>query len=135
MILVDSSVLIDLIEDHPQWRSWSEEALVNASSADDLAINILVYAEVSRSFSSAAKVNAFLRSTAITVEAIPASAAFAAARAHQAYRDAGGARTATLPDFFIGAHAADAGWPLLTRDAKRMRTYFPSLKLITPTPG
>ena len=85
--------------------------------------------------SPAAKLNSFLRSTAIVVEAIPAAAAFAAARAHQAYRDAGGARTATLPDFFIGAHAAEAGCPLLTRDAKRVRTYFPSIKLITPPPS
>ncbi len=135
MILVDSSVLIDLIEDHPQWRIWSEGALVRASSADDLAINVLVYAEISRSFASATKVDAFLRSTGIALEAIPAAAAFEAARAHQAYRDAGGARTATLPDFFIGAHAAHAGWPLLTRDAKRVRTYFPALKLIVPTLG
>ena len=135
MILVDSSVLIDLIEDHPRWRVWSEDALVRASSADELAINVLIYAEISRSFASAAKLNAFLRSTAIAVEAIPAAAAFAAARAHQAYRDAGGARTTTLPDFFIGAHAAEAGWPLLTRDAKRVRTYFPSINLITPPPS
>ena len=135
MILVDSSVLIDLIEDHPHWRNWSEGALVRASSTEDLAINVLVYAEISRSFASAAKVDAFLRSTAIALEPIPAAAAFAAARAHQAYRDAGGARTATLPDFFIGAHAAEAGWPLLTRDAKRVRTYFPALKLIAPTAG
>ena len=119
MILVDSSVLIDLIEDHPQWRIWSEGALVRASSADDLAINLLVYAEISRSFASAVKVDAFLRSTAITVEAIPAAAAFAAARAHQAYRDAGGARSATLPDFFIGAHAAVPGHPALGRDTHR----------------
>lgn len=135
MILVDSSVLIDLIEDHPHWRIWSEGALVRASGTDDLAINVLVYAEISRSFASAAKVDAFLRSTVIAVEAIPATAAFAAARAHQTYREAGGARTATLPDFFIGAHAAEAGWPLLTRDPKRVRTYFPALKLITPTTG
>ena len=135
MILVDSSVLIDLIEDHPRWRVWSEDALVRASSADELAINVLIYAEISRSFASAAKLNAFLRGTAIVVETIPAAAAFAAARAHQAYREAGGARTATLPDFFIGAHAAEASWPLLTRDAKRVRTYFPTLKLITPPPS
>lgn len=133
MILVDSSVLIDLLEDQARWRTWSEQALLRASSADDLAINVLIYAEISRSFASAAKVDAFLRSTAIAVEAIPVAAAFAAARAHQTYRDAGGARTATLPDFFIGAHAAVAGWPLLTRDAKRVRTYFPGLKLIVPT--
>ena len=135
MILVDSSVLIDLLEDQPRWRTWSEEALLRASSADDLAINVLIYAEISRSFASVAKVDAFLRGTGIALEAIPAAAAFAAARAHQAYRATGGARTATLPDFFIGAHAAVAGWPLMTRDAKRVRTYFPGLELITPTPG
>ncbi len=135
MILVDSSVLIDLIEDHPHWRRWSEGALVRASNTDALAINVLVYAEISRSFASAAKVDAFLHSTGIAVEAIPAAAAFAAARAHQVYRDTGGARTATLPDFFIGAHAAEAGWTLLTRDAKRMRTYFPALQLIVPAPA
>ena len=108
---------------------------MRASNTHDLAINLLVYAELSRSFASAAKVNAFLRRTAIAVEAIPAAAACAAARAHQAYRDAGGARTATLPDFLIGAHAAEAGWPLLTRESKRVRTYFPALKPIAPAAG
>ena len=132
MILIDSSVLLDLVEAHPLWREWSEAALVRAANEDDLLINVIVYAEISRSFTSAAKLDAFLHATQIGIEAIPAAAAFAAARAHHVYREAGGARTATLPDFFIGAHAAVNGYRLLTRDAKRVRTYFPKIDLITP---
>ena len=132
MILIDSSVLLDLVEAHPQWGAWSEAALVRAASKDGLLINVIVYAEISRSFASAAKLDAFLRATQISLEAIPPAAAFAAARAHHVYREAGGARTATLPDFFIGAHAVAGGHRLLTRDAKRVRTYFPKIDLITP---
>ena len=132
MILVDSSVLLDVVEAHPQWTAWSEAALVRAASEDGLLINVIVYAEISLSFASAAKLDAFLRATQIKIEAVPPAAAFAAARAHNVYREAGDARTATLPDFFIGAHAAVSGHRLLTRDAKRVRTYFPKVGLITP---
>lgn len=63
-------------------------------------------------------------------EHLPYEAAFLAGKAFRRYREAGGARTAPLPDFYIGAHAAVAGYRLLTRDARRYRTCFPRLELI-----
>lgn len=68
-------------------------------------------------------------------EAVPYEAAFLAGKSFLAYRRRGGTKRAPLPDFFIGAHAAIAGYRLLTRDAARYRTYFPSLPLIAPNRG
>lgn len=132
MIFVDSSVLIDVIEGKADWKQWSAEQLTHCAAAGGLAINAMVYAEISRSFPSAEVQNVFLKEAAIKVLPIPNEAAFWAARAHMAYRAAGGLRSSTLPDFFIGAHASVADLPLLTRDPVRIRTYFPLVSLITP---
>ena len=132
MILVDSSVLIDVIEGAPEWKHWSAEQLTKHASAGGLAINAMVYAEVSRAFATAKQQNRFLKEASIKVMAISNEAAFLAARAHLAYRAAGGSRHATLPDFFIGAHAQDSAYALLTRDPVRIRNYFPKVRLITP---
>ena len=132
MILVDSSVLIDVIEQKPIWAEWSVERLGECAARQALVINIVIYAEISRSFADAASEDKFLKSANIKLDPISGAAAFAAARAHMAYRASGGARLATLPDFFIGAHAQQAGHILLTRDPVRIRTYFPSVRLICP---
>jgi len=68
----------------------------------------------------------------IDVAPTPRAALFLVGKAFQQNRAAGGARTGVLPDFFIGAHAAIEGWPLLTRDARRYHTYFPKITLIAP---
>ena len=132
MILVDSSVLIDVIEARPEWKHWSAAQLTKHSASDGLAINIIVFAEISRTFTNVELQNRFLREAAIKVVPMPNEAAFIAARAHLAYRAAGGSRTSTLPDFFIGAHADVNGYTLLTRDPSRIRHYFPNVLLITP---
>ena len=132
MMLVDSSVLIDMIECKPVWSEWSVTQLFEGAKLHTLAINIVIYAEISRSFADAATQDQFLKAADIQLDAISPAAAFAAARAHMAYRAAGGARTATLPDFFIGAHAQAQGYTLLTRDPVRIRSYFPQVKLVCP---
>jgi predicted nucleic acid-binding protein len=132
MILVDSSVLIDLLEKTPEWFEWSSEQLYAAATRDKLGINALVYAEIARTFADADAQNDFLKHSEITYLHIPALAAYQANLAHQAYRVAGGARAATLPDFFIGAHASVEGYTLMTRDAKRIHTYFPQVPIISP---
>jgi predicted nucleic acid-binding protein len=132
MILVDSSVLIDVIEQKPVWAEWSVQQLFDRAAKDGLVINLIIYAEISRSFESAAAQNGFLKKAGIKLEPITNEAAFAAARAHTVYRQAGGSRLATLPDFFIGAHAQDRGHTLLTRDPVRVKTYFPNVALISP---
>jgi predicted nucleic acid-binding protein len=132
MILVDSSVLIDVIERKMGWFELCANALHKAKQSDELAINPMIYAEVSRSYETVARMDEFLRSTSIAWLDLPKQAAFDAARAHDIYRERGGQRDATLPDFFIGAHAKASGLKLLTRDPKRIRNYFPEVNLIIP---
>ncbi len=132
MILVDSSVLIDLIERSPEWFEWSAAQLYAATRRERVGINVIVFAEIARCFESLAEQNAFLTSTGLVFLNIPAAAAYRASLAHRAYRQAGGAKAATLPDFFIGAHAQADGHTLMTRDARRMHTYFPDVPVISP---
>jgi predicted nucleic acid-binding protein len=132
MILIDSSVLIDLLEKTPEWFAWSTEQLFAAASRDQLGINALVYAEIARTFANSSEQNDFLKQVGITYLNIPAAAAFAANSAHKTYRASGGTKAATLPDFFIGAHASVEGFTLMTRDAKRIHTYFPNVPKISP---
>ncbi len=132
MILLDSSVLIDIIEAKPVWGEISAHLLHQQAQVDRLGINVVVLAEVSRSFPDLASFNAFLADTRIDFVDVPREAGFLAAQAHQRYRQRGGLRGSTLPDFFIGAHASVARCPLITRDPQRVRTYFPDVELIGP---
>jgi predicted nucleic acid-binding protein len=132
MILVDSSVLIDLLEKTPEWFEWCSEQLALAQQRDSLGVNALVYAEIARTFSGANEQDQFLKQTGIQYLDIPPAAAHEASLAHRRYRAAGGSRAATLPDFFIGAHAHTQGYTLMTRDAKRISTYFPQVPVISP---
>lgn len=132
MILLDSSVLMDVIEAKPVWGEISARLLHESAQRHRLAINIVVLAEVCRSFADVDGFNAFLTDTAIDFIDIPREAGFLAAQAHHQYRQRGGQRGSTLPDFFIGAHASVARCPLLTRDPQRIRTYFPDVSLICP---
>jgi predicted nucleic acid-binding protein len=131
-VLVDSNVLLDLMTGDARWLSWSQRALEEAANRSRLVINAIVYGEVSVRFSRIEELEAALPRDLIGREPIPYEAAFLAAKAFAGYRRRGGTRTSTLPDFFIGAHAAVAGYELLTRDGARFRTYFPKLSLIAP---
>lgn len=131
--LVDSNVLLDVLTEDPTWGSWSGEALAKAAESGPLWINPIVYAEVSVRFGSIEALEVALPSDDFRRTPIPWESAFLAGKAFLAHRRAGGPRTSTLPDFFIGAHAAVAGLGLLTRDARRYPTYFPSLPLTAPS--
>lgn len=130
--LVDSNVILDILTVDPTWYPWSSAALAVAGDEGALVINPLVYAEVSAGFERIEDVEEAIPADRFRREPMPYDAAFLAGRSFAAYRRHGGARTAPLPDFFIGAHAAVAGYRLLTRDAARFRTYFPRLELIAP---
>ena len=130
--LVDSNVLLDLFTRDSTWLPWSRRQLISALNAGPVVINQVIYGEVSLRFSSIEALDAQLPESRFVRGNIPWNAAFLAARAHRQYRARGGARTSTLPDFFIGAHAAVLGLRLLTRDAARFRTYFPTVELIAP---
>jgi predicted nucleic acid-binding protein len=130
--LVDSNVLLDLITRDPQWSEWSARNLARAMDRGPVLINQVVYGEVSLGFSTVEALDAALSEDRFVRGNLPWAAAFVAARAFRSYRKRGGARTSTLPDFLIGAHAAVLGVPLLTRDGTRYRTYFPTVELISP---
>ena len=132
--LVDSNVLIDIVSGNPAWEGWSSQALANAAGAGPIAINAVIYSEVSIGFARIESCESALDRLRIERHPIPWPAAFLAGKAFLDYRRRGGVRSSPLPDFFIGAHAAIAGIRLLTRDAGRYRAYFPRLELITP-PG
>ncbi|HEY4113478.1 MAG TPA: type II toxin-antitoxin system VapC family toxin [Rhizomicrobium sp.] len=132
MILVDSSVVLDLLTDDPNWASWSEEILENLSLSDSLVINDVIYAEISVGYRTIEKLEGDLALWNLRLTPIPRLALFEAGKTYRKYRSRAGTKTGVLPDFFIGAHAAVEGWPLLTRDVARIRTNFPSVTLIAP---
>lgn len=132
MTLVDSNVLLDLVTDDPVWADWSIRQLDAAAIKGPLTINGVVYAELSVRFQRIEALDEVLADSGITLEEVPRSALFLAGKVFQRYRAAGGIRNSVLPDFFIGAHAAVAGLPLLTRDIQRYKTYFPFINLIAP---
>jgi predicted nucleic acid-binding protein len=131
-ILVDSNVILDIVTEDKKWFPWSSQALAKYAETHTLVINPIIYAEVSVGFDRIEDVEEVLPSAFFRRDPIPWEAAFLAARCFLAYRRRGGKKSSTLPDFFIGAHAAVVGIPLLTRDIARYRTYFPKLKIITP---
>jgi predicted nucleic acid-binding protein len=128
-------VLLDILTQDPTWSPWSSEALAKASSESPLVVNPLIYAEVSLGFSSPEELERALPREIFFREALPFGAAFLAGRSYLVYRKRGGARSSPMPDFYIGAHAVISGYRLLTRDAARYRTYFPSVELIAPPYG
>lgn len=132
MTFVDTNILIDVTSGNPVWADWSRQALASAHARGPLLINAIVYAEFAIGFESQSDCEAEIGDLDLTLAEMPSSAAFRAAQAFRSYRRSGGARSAVLPDFFIGAHASIAASPLLTRDARRYHTYFPELTLIAP---
>jgi predicted nucleic acid-binding protein len=130
--LIDSNILLDILTDDPVWADWSIRRLDAAALKGSLAINDVVYAELSVRFNAIEQLDEFLNGTDIILAAMPRAASFLAGKVFQRYRASGGMRVSVLPDFFIGAHASVAGVSLLSRDARRYRTYFPNIDLITP---
>jgi predicted nucleic acid-binding protein len=116
LTLVDTNVLLDLVTDDPDWAEWSIAKLEEAALKGALCINDVVYAELSARYDRIEALDAMLEDAAIAVAPAPREALFLAGKVFAQYRRSGGSRTGLLPDFFIGAHAAVSGFPLLTRD-------------------
>lgn len=131
-VLVDTNVLLDVVENDPVWADWSQNRLETCSLQDRLFINPIIYAELSIGFERIEEIDGVLDETGIRLEEIPRAALFLAGKAFQSYKRRGGTRSNVLPDFFIGAHAAVAQMPLLTRDRGRYATYYPTVDLIAP---
>lgn len=135
MILVDTNVLLDLLQDDARWAAWSQGQLESASLTDRLAINPVIYSELSIAFGRIEELEAAIAEANLAVEMLPREALFLAGKAFMKYRRRKGPRRGVLPDFYIGAHAAVLGVPILTRDVDRYRSYFPTVRLIAPSAG
>ncbi|NLX59230.1 MAG: type II toxin-antitoxin system VapC family toxin [Phycisphaerae bacterium] len=131
-VLADSNALLDVMSEDERWFAWSSEALERCAEENVLCINPVIYADVSVRFERIEELEAALPADLVERLLIPYEAAFLAGKCLLDYRRRGGVRQSTLPDFFVGAHAAVEGMPLLTRDVGRYRTYFPKLRLICP---
>ncbi|MGH8772012.1 MAG: type II toxin-antitoxin system VapC family toxin [Burkholderiales bacterium] len=135
MLLVDTNVLIDVLEDDADWADWSVRQLRALAQVHDLIINPIIYAELSLAFKTVEALDAAIEKLSLTLRELPTPALFLAGKAFVRYRREGGEKSNVLADFFIGAHAAVSGCPILTRDARRYSAYFPRVTLITPDQG
>ena len=130
--LIDSNIILDVATNDPTWVEWSSLALETAANESILAINALIYAEVSIGYGRVEELEQAIPSAIFRREPLPYEAAFLAGKAFLQYRRRGGLRSSPLPDFYIGAHAAVSDFRILTRDPRRYRTYFPTVDLIVP---
>jgi predicted nucleic acid-binding protein len=132
VLLVDTNVLVDVLQDDPVWAEWSMGQLRAQAQVHDLFINPVICAELSLSFDSVQALDKAIEDMGLAVREMPRPALFLAGRAFLKYRRMGGTRTNVLADFFIGAHAAVVGCAILTRDSRRYRSYFPKVALLCP---
>jgi len=132
IVLVDTNVIVDYLDEQSEWTDWSASMLASSAETGSLVINPIIYAEVSVGFNDIDEVEDALPADYFVRADLPWEAAFLAGRCFEQYRRRGGTKRSPLPDFFIGAHAAVTGMTLLTRDARRYRTYFPKLRIIAP---
>jgi predicted nucleic acid-binding protein len=133
--MVDSCVLLDVITGDELWADWSAGQIAAAVDAGRVVINPLIYAQVSVGYQTVEELDELLPASDYEREPLPYTAGFAAGKAFVRYRRGGGDKRSPMPDFYIGAHAAVAGYRLLTRDVGRYRTYFPTIDIIAPTPA
>jgi len=131
MIIVDSNIILDIVTKDPDWYDWSASQLETLAEDHKLLINDIVYSEISISFEYIEELEDILADNFI-IQPIPREALFLAGKIFIKYKNAGGTKTSTLPDFFIGSHASILNVPLLTRDKKRYKNYFPKLEIIAP---
>jgi predicted nucleic acid-binding protein len=132
VILVDTNVLLDVVQNDPQWGDWSQAQLEAGCLTDTLVINAVIYSELSIAFERIEELDAVIAEASLIVEPIPREALFLAGKAFLDDRRRRGSRHSVLPDFYIGAHAAVQGYPILTRDTGRYQSYYPTVRLITP---
>lgn len=132
MVLVDTDVLLDVLQNDPTWATWSVRQLRAQAQVHELFVNAVIYAELSLAFESVHALDAALEALEMVVQELPRAALLLAGRAFLKYRRKGGAKSTVLADFLIGAHAAVLGCGILTRDANRYRSYFPRVPLTTP---
>ncbi len=132
MTLVDANVLLDLVTKDSVWSAWSAAALNDVSIDGPLVINAVIYAELSTRYTTIETLDDFVSGIGLQLIELPRTSLFLAAKVFRRYRSSGGIKTGVMPDFFIGAHASVLDLPILTRDVRRYRSYFPAVRLISP---
>jgi predicted nucleic acid-binding protein len=132
VILVDSNVLIDILDNDPRWHSWSMPQLEKAAGVGPVFINHVILAEVAPHHGNLASFHAQLDAMMIEVRSLTDDGAFASGLAFLEYRKRRHGTNAVLADFLIGGHAQSVSATLLTRDPRFYRSYFPDVPLITP---
>jgi predicted nucleic acid-binding protein len=132
LTLVDTNVLVDILGDDPDWRERSIQSLAERESLGPLAINQIIYAELAAGFTTQSRLDDEIEAMRLIIAPMSKSALFLAGQAFRRYRKSGGARANVLADFFIGAQASAEGWPLLTRDTRLYRKYFPDVATLSP---
>lgn len=135
MILVDTNVLVDVFQNDAEWADWSIAQLRTQARIHELAINAVVYAELSAAFERYEELDRAVSGLGLVLLEIPRPALFLAGKAFVRYRRAGGSKSKVLPDFLIGAHAAVEKMPVLTRDVRPYRRWFPGVTLVSPPMG
>lgn len=125
-------MLLDVLTEDDEWFDWSAAMLAQAGDRGALFLNPIIYAEVAARFERIEDLEAVLPPDYFRRLPLPWAGAFLAGQCFVKYRRRGGTRRSPMPDFYIGAHAAITGLTLLTRDARRYRAYFPTLKLVAP---
>lgn len=130
LVLVDTNVILDVTGQDTNWADWSQEQM--GRHTDEMIINPLIYTELCYEAGDVADVDAILLALGLRYMEFPRASLLLTSQAYKRYRKLGGTKTSPLPDFFIGAHAAVLGVPILTRDVGRYRTYFPEVALISP---
>lgn len=125
-------MLLDVLEDDSKWAAWSQDKLDTAAATDTLAINPIIYSELSMAFARIEELETVIEEASLKLETIPKEALFLAGKVSLTYRKSRGTKHNALPDFFIGAHAAVMQWSILTRDVGRYRSHFPTVRVITP---
>jgi predicted nucleic acid-binding protein len=128
-VLIDSNIIIDIDNQDEQWWEWSADKLASFSNP---CINPVIYSQLSYNKQSPDEVDQLLKVLEISLIEFSRKALFNASQAFKQYRERGGSKLSTLPDFFIGGQALDLRIPLLTRDVSKYKSYFPTLPLISP---
>jgi predicted nucleic acid-binding protein len=131
-VLVDSNIVLDVFLNDPKWADWSESKLDEYDQLGILYINSIVYSEISICFERIENLESAITKAGLQILEIPKEALFLAGKVYDKYKKRMGTKRTPLPDFFIGAHAAVQNLDLITRDATKYQSYFPTVKLITP---
>ena len=131
-VLVDTNIILDVLTDDPEWADWSLDRL-ERHAEEGLLINPVIYAELCFGFPTLAAADDLVRQYRLIWQEVPRLGLFKAAKAFQVYKKRGGTRAFVLPDFFVGGHAEAVDLPVLTRDVNRFQTYFPRVRLLSPS--